>query len=251
MNRPYPFLYNPLISIWIYGNHQNTLKDFFHQFHHKKEIFDLQKRHNNGLDLANKSSFFNNYTIDVFLFVTAIILLMVTPKVLYIICKHTKLTSLVTSLTLQQLRKVGTVTKQEHVSITYDIECICKNQWYTICMLRFIILGIVVFIGKNARILKLFRGQLFSNSVKIMLFISDAQYYVPVKLCRAAASIHLFKITGKLTPKHVKLKRNILLDVIELDWKEVNMTLNENMINLPDSVIILPRDKFKIRCIVK
>ena len=31
------------------------------------------------------------------------------------------------------------------------------------------------------------------------MFKSDAQYYVPVKLCRAAGSIHLFKITGKLT----------------------------------------------------
>ena len=44
---------------------------------------------------------------------------------------------------------------------------------------------------------------LFSNAVKIMLFISDAQYYVPVKLCRTAESIHLFKIKGILTPEHV------------------------------------------------
>ena len=84
-----------------------------------------------------------------------------------------------------------------------------------------------------------------------MLFISDAQYYVPVKLCRTAGSIHLFKITGKLTPEHIKLKRNILWDIIELDWKDVNMTLNGNEINLPASVIILLRDKFKIICIVK
>ena len=50
-----------------------TLKDFVHQFWHNKEIFDLQKWHNNSLDLANKKSFFNNYTIDVFLFVTVLI----------------------------------------------------------------------------------------------------------------------------------------------------------------------------------
>ena len=29
-----------------------TLNDFVHQFWHKKEIFDLQERHNNGLDLG-------------------------------------------------------------------------------------------------------------------------------------------------------------------------------------------------------
>ena len=72
-----------------------------------------------------------------------------------------------------------------------------------------------------------------------------------MKLCRTAGSIHLFKITGKLTPKYIKLKRNILWDIIELDWKEVNMTLNGSKINLPASVIIPLTDKFKIRCIVR
>ena len=53
---------------------------------------------------------------------------------------------------------------------------------------------------------KLCRGHLSSNPVKIMLFISDEQYYVPIKLCRMAGSIHLLKITGTLVPENVKLK---------------------------------------------
>ena len=121
--------------------------------------------------------------MDVFLFVTSIISLVVTSIVLFIICKHTKLKSLVTSLALQQLGEVDAVTKQEHVSTIHDIECTCKIQWYTICMLSLSILGIVVFIILNTRKLKMFRGHLFSNAVIIMLFISDSQYYVPVKLC--------------------------------------------------------------------
>ena len=44
-----------------------TLKDFVHQFWHKKEIFDVQERHTNKeLELPNKNFFFNNYTVDVF-----------------------------------------------------------------------------------------------------------------------------------------------------------------------------------------
>ena len=43
-------------------------------------------------------------------------------------------------------------------------------------------------------------------------------------------SIDLFKITGTLTHENVKLKLNILWDVIELDWKEVHMTLHGNKI---------------------
>ena len=64
-------------------------------------------------------------------------------------------------------------------------------------------------------------------------------------------SIHLYKITGKLTPEDIDLRRNILWDVTKIDWKEVNMTLNRSKVNLPTSVIIPLRDKFKIRCIVR
>ena len=85
----------------------------------------------------------------------------------------------------------------------------------------------------------------------MMILISDAQYYVLVKLCRTAGNIHLFKITRKLIPEHAKLKRNILSDIIEIDWKEVNMTLKGNKINLPTTVIIPLRDTFKIRDMVK
>ena len=40
-------------------------------------------------------------------------------------------------------------------------------------------------------------------------------------------------------------------DVIEVDWRNVMVTLNGNIINLPGSVIIPFRDKFKIRWIMK
>ena len=40
----------------------------------------------------------------------------------------------------------------------------------------------------------------------------------------------------------------ILGDIIELDWKEVNVTLSGNKVNLPTSVTM---SKFKIRYFVK
>ena len=83
-----------------------TLKHFIVPFWHKKENFDLKERHNNNdLELANKNFFFNNYTVDIFLFVTTTILLVATTIVMYILCKHLKLNSLVTCLTLQQIKK--------------------------------------------------------------------------------------------------------------------------------------------------
>ena len=47
------------------------LKDFVHQFCHKKEIFDLQEGQTiTDLELPNKNFFLNSFTIDVFLFVS-------------------------------------------------------------------------------------------------------------------------------------------------------------------------------------
>ena len=79
-----------------------------------------------------------------------------------------------------------------------------------------------------------------------MLFISDVQYYVPMKLCKTVGSIHLFKVAGTLLPEKVKAKWNYIGDIIEIDWKKVNVTFNGNKINLPKSVTKV-RDKFKIR----
>ena len=68
---------------------------------------------------------------------------------------------------------------------------------------------------------------MFLNAIKIMLFISNTKHYVPVKLCKTAGSIHLFKITGTITSENVRLKQNRIWDIIEIHWKEDNMTLVE------------------------
>ena len=60
------------------------------------------------------------------------------------------------------------------------------------------IFGLTMFVILHLRKFKPCRGCMFSNAVKIMLFILDVQYYVPIKLCKTAESIHLFKITGKI-----------------------------------------------------
>ena len=128
-------------------------------------------------------------------------------------CKHMKLKTLVASLPLQQIKEVGAVATQE--TLQY-IECTCKIQWYTILMLGILLSGLKIFLIIKLRKLKLFRGHLFSNS-QIMLFTSDTKYNIPIKACKRAGSIHLFKITGTLTSENVKLKRNKIWDIIEID----------------------------------
>ena len=87
------------------------------------------------------------------------------------------------------------------------------------------------------------KGHRFSNAVKIMILISDVQNYVPIKLCKTAGSIHLFKIIGTLKAENIKLNKNYLWDTLEMDWKKVN----GNKIDLPKVVVIKVQDKIKVR----
>ena len=74
----------------------------------------------------------------------------------------------------------NTVSEYEHVHDKHITECTCKNAQYIICMLCISLLGIIGFVIFNAIKLKLFKGHLFSNTVKLILFITDAKYYVPL-----------------------------------------------------------------------
>ena len=85
------------------------------------------------------------------------------------------------------------------------------------------------------------------NVVKIVLFISDVQYYIPVKLCKMAGSIHVFTISGNLMVDKVKLNKHYVCNVLEIDWSEIKVTFNDKVINLPKLITVKLWDKFKVR----
>ena len=73
---------------------------------------------------SNKNFFSNNYIVDVFLFITAIISVLVTTLAIYLVCKHKKVITLVASLALQQVKEVGTVTREEIKTECKVLTCI-------------------------------------------------------------------------------------------------------------------------------
>ena len=84
-----------------------------------------------------------------------------------------------------------------------------------------------------------------------MLVISNTHSYVPIKLCRVAGSIHLFRIKGRLNPENVKLKKNWIWDVLEIDWSDMSITLNDNEMDLPSAVIIPFKERYRARKLLR
>ena len=105
--------------------------------------------------------------------------------------RQSKLKALVTNIVMQRIKTV------EAADVS-DMLCTCKTQWYIMGMLTIITLGMLYLVTNKIRKSSFFKGRLFSNSTKILLFISTTHSYIPIKLCRVTRSIHLLRIRGRL-----------------------------------------------------
>ena len=159
----------------------SNLKKFINSYNNNKEIFDLQERHDSMELNTNKIFFSDNYIMDIFMLISAIISLLATTLTVYLLCKDKKLLTLIASLVLHRAKEVGAEVTQKEV----DSEC--KTLAYIGIILT--ILGLVM-VTVYYRETKLCKEHRFSIAVKIMLFVSDVQNYMPIKLYKAAGSIH-------------------------------------------------------------
>ena len=124
---------------------------------------------------------------------------------------QSKLKALVKNIAMQRIKTV------EAADVS-DMLFTCKTQWYIMGMLTILTLGMLYLVTNKLRKSSFLKGRLFSNNTKILLFISNTHSYVPIKLCRVARSIHLFRIRGRLNPENIKLKKSWIWDVLEIDW---------------------------------
>ena len=183
--------------------------------------------------------------MDIFLFIATILSMIATATIIHLICKHTKLKALLKGIAFQPVKQTEAI---------FDIgkeQQNCTVQLYTIAMLTLMILGLIIYIFATTQKCTIFRRRMYSNTVTVMLFFSDVKQYVPVKLCKTVGSIHLFLIYGQLTLDQVFLERKYLWDVIKIDWGEVFVTLNGVIIQLPISVKIPLRDKYRLKYLMR
>ena len=215
------------------------------QYQNKRKIFDKKDQE---LDKTKENSgfksFVNSFLADILLCTAALVTMIITLVIVYIMYGQSQLKALVTNIAMQHIKEVEATDMS-------DMLCMCKTQWYIMGMLIIITLDMLYSVTNKIRKSSFFKGCLFSNNTKILLFISNTHLYIPTKLCRVAGSIHLFRIRGKLTLENVKLKKNWIWDILEIDWSDVSITLNENEVGLPSSVIIPFNERYRARRLLR
>ena len=198
--------------------------------------FDLQKRHAPYASLTYKN-FFSNTIVNIFTFTSSMVSMITIILVIYLYCKHKHIRTIIASLILHKAKEVEANTPTE----PENTEC----QTLAYIGITLTLLSMMIVVLPHYRRSKFCRGYRFSNVVKIVLFISDVQHYIPVKLTKTSGSPHLFKFTGTVNLKDIKLNKNYLWDTFEINWDKIKLTFNDSEIKLPRLVTIKMQDKIR------
>ena len=149
-------------------NAPKALKDFVHQYKNEKKMLEIQELidKERTKQRCKISSFLNSFLVDILLFSAALVTMIITLVVIYIVCGQSTLKTLIANIALQHAKGIEAAdTKYQ------DIYCACKIQWYIIGMLLIIMLGMIYLVTNKIKKSILFKGCLFPNISKLMLFI--------------------------------------------------------------------------------
>ena len=109
-----------------------TLKGLVQQYRQKNQIQKLQES-------KTKINFFDITAIDIFLFIAAIISMLAVIAIIHLVCKHTKLKTLLTGITFQPI-------KQTEAAVANQIQQHCSVQWYAIAALTLMIVLLIIYV---------------------------------------------------------------------------------------------------------
>ena len=154
-------------------------------------------------------------------------------------CKHKHIRTIVASLLLYK-------SKEVEASKPMKIEdSVCGTLAYIGIALTLLSMATIILLHyRKSKILQ--RTQIL-NVVEMVLFISDVQHYIPIRLCKTSGSLHVFKIIGTLTSEDVRINKNYLWDTLEINWDKIKLSFNSNEIELPKLVTIKIQDKIRVR----
>ena len=165
-----------------------TLKDYIKQYQEHSKKLHLHK--NNDNTNSKFKTFISSFIADIIGFSAALLTVLITLIIIYIVTGHSKLKTLVANMALQCIETVEVAALNPH-------HIICGNCLVRILMSINLAILILMALAK-LRKSKIFKGRLFSNTIKIKLFVVDNQCYILLHLNKMTGSVHLYKLHGML-----------------------------------------------------
>ena len=183
--------------------------------------------------------FINSFLDDTLIFIAAILTVFLAFVVIYVLTGQSKLKALMTTMALQRVRAMEAPNTDRQVQN-------CNSGLLKVLMILNQVIVALLLLRKIMKSI-FFWGQPFSNMVKIKMFLADTKSYVSLDLNQLARNKHLFKLTGELSLENVTLKKNWILDVLEIKWGNINIVSNNKEIHLATMLLVPFVHKLKVR----
>ena len=186
-----------------------TLREFVSQYQNKRKLMDIQEKQ---IKYSNLKTFILSFITDTLVFAAALLTVIITFIIIYILSGQSNLKTLVANIVLQCVKAIEAADPKSQENCEFGI--------VKFLMLLNLVLVTLMALAKFRKS-RIFQGHLFSNMVKIKLFIANTQSYVPLELNMIAGNVHLFKLTGTLLSDNVTVKKNWIWNVLEVNWNSV------------------------------
>ena len=142
-----------------------TLRELVEMFKQRKLNFDRQhKTLDKEDDILIETSILNHFVSKIFIFVMAIISLIIVLIVIMLIFKGEKIQALVTNLAM--IKGVKAMIEETKIGTNYE-------YWIIIAWLSLILIGIMFLTIERLYKMPIFRKYCYSNTIKIMIFLSN------------------------------------------------------------------------------
>ena len=135
------------ISIEPFQMNQNllqapkTLKEYINQYQENRKSLNIKEK---SIEDLTFNTFLSSYMVDVILFVTGILTVILTFIIMYMLCRQSKLTSVVANLALQCVKTVEAATIKEFSN--------CNLELIQLLIMLNLILTILIILAKLKKI---------------------------------------------------------------------------------------------------
>ena len=184
------------------------LKDYIKQYQEQNKKMHLQKQSDNTNSIFK--TFISSFIADIIGFSTALLTVIITLVIVFFVTGHSKFKMLVANMALQCMKAVEAAALNPQYAIS-------EKGLVRILMILNLSKVTVMALAKHRKS-RLFKGRLFSNTIKLKLLVADNQCYIPLHLNKMAGCVHLFKLHGMFIKENLTLKKNWILDVLQIDW---------------------------------
>ncbi|MCG8621233.1 MAG: hypothetical protein MJE68_04410, partial [Proteobacteria bacterium] len=129
-------------------------------------------------------------------------------------------------------------------------EVICYDPIISGVLTAISTLSVIIVIWQQWKNKNLCRGYLYTNTFEIKLILGEETRFLPLKLKKMAGPLHRVGVNRLPTPGRLRLIRNWLWDSLTIDWDGIEMISGHETVQLPNTIVVPLRAKFKVRQIL-